>query len=76
MHICINPTISQSYLLGDNIIPTRSTQSDLGMDICGNLQWSDHNSILSKTYEILGLVHHTFCDGASILTKTTLYISA
>ena len=37
VHICINPKIIQSYFLGENIIPTRSIQSDLGVVICDNL---------------------------------------
>ena len=77
VHICINPKIIQSYFLGDNIIPTRSIQSDLGVAICDNLHWNEHhNNILSKAYNMLGLaiVHHTFCANVSTMTKTKLYI--
>ena len=75
VHICINPKIIQSYFLGDNIIPTRSIQSDLGVAICDNLQWSEHhNSILSKAYKMLGLVRRTFCANISTMIKTKLYI--
>ena len=75
VHICINPKIIQSYFLGDNIIPTRSIQNDLGVAICDNLQWSKHhNNILSKAYKMLGLVRRTFCANVSTMTKTKLYI--
>ena len=68
--VYINSTILQSYLFGNNIIPTRSTQSDLGVLICDNVQWSDHhNNILSKAYKMLGLVH-CICANASTLPKT------
>ena len=76
VHICINPKIIQSCFLGDNVIPTRSIQSDFGVAICDNyLQWSEHhNNILSKAYKMLGLVRRTFCANISTITKTKLYI--
>ena len=74
IHICINPKIIQSYFLGDNIIPTRLIQNDLGVAICDNLHWSEHhNNILSKAYKMLGLVRCTFCPNVSTMTKTKLY---
>ena len=71
IHICINPKIIQSYFLGDNIIPTRSIQNNLGVAICDNLHWSEHhNNILFKAYKMLGLVSCTFCANVSTMTKT------
>ena len=64
----------QSYFVGDNIIPTRSIQSDLGVAICDNLHLSEHhNNVLSKAYNMLGLVHCTFRANVSTITKTKLY---
>ena len=61
------------YFLGENIIPTRSIQNDLGVVICDNLHWSEHhNTIFSKAYMMLGLIRRTFCANVSTMTKTKL----
>jgi len=68
--------LTTAYSIGSNPISRIDTHSDLGIMISSNLSWEAHyNSIISKAYKMLGLLHRSFTSNIHVEAKKRLHIS-
>ena len=76
IHISFRSKIQTTYHIGLSPITTAITHRDLGILVSSDLSWEPHyQSIIAKSYKLLGLLRRTFSNHNSINSKKQLYIS-
>ena len=76
IHISFRFKTQTTYHIGLSPITTAITHCDLGILVSSDLSWELHyQSIIAKSYKLLGLLRHTFSNHNSITSKKQLYIS-
>ena len=76
LFMSFKPHLQTSYSIGNNVISKGTTHRDLGIIISSDLDLGPHHQhIISKAYQMLGLLRHSFSTNITAISKKHLYIS-
>ena len=68
--------LTHNYSIRGRLLPSKSTQRDLGVIISADYQWSSHyKMIVSKAYKMLGMLCRLFSGYIAVSAKRSLYLS-
>ena len=68
--------LTHNYSISGRLLPSKSTQRDLGVIISADYQWYSHyKMIVSKAYNMLGMLHRLFFGYIPVSAKRSLYLS-
>ena len=68
--------LTYEYSISGKLLPSKSTQRDLGVTISADSQWSSHYKItVSKAYKMLRMLRRIFSRSIAVPAKRSLYLS-
>ena len=76
MHLSLLPFSRFDYTLGNNILDYEANEKDLGVIVNSNFSWVEqHNQLINKASQMLGLMKRTCHFVVSNHRKRTLYLA-